>query len=680
MFLQFPGNVTNRLDAGGNPENIIISGAPAAAGVSAAAPVLSSPTALLISPVQYTVPNPSTQTVTITISGIRVAVPTAGSNGGSGVSFLNASVAAPTFGITSGLPVPVAQAAPSLLSSVLNYGVPCLGSPSPGSSLPSPITFPGLTGAGTAVSTIRITEASASAFASEGQSPTGDFGVRFLVSLSGYGPNAQVYVPDAIVGNRGTTPTSAGAYNSSQGGGTYTSGLNQLLLSRVNGADATGVGGSLALGAPSGVTSFTSVNQVTLVNGAGTVTYEVIDDNPGAIDSAQIPVFVVSPATNCSTVQVNTLGATLAPASAVSVATQADPIPRYIATTPASDCTFFGDCAATYFPVLQAAPASITLNGSSLGQTQTAFITATNGGQSQLSFTATTTYQTASNQSTANWLSINGAAGTVIQGIVDPSAGINGFVLNLSASPAALQIPGTYQATVTINAGSAGTVAVPVTFNVGVAGPVIQGVVNAANSQPGPITAGSFAAIYGLNLVPKTSAPATVAVNGIPATVTYDGQPSPTAPTQINILIPAGLTSPTVAVTATIDGTASNNFPVSLVTNAPAVFNPGILNQNNSVNSTSVPASLNDVIQIFLTGLATPVTLPVTVNIGSSLSLTGSQIIYAGAVASVPGLDQINVQVPASLTFTGNSAPLSICVPGANGQPTCSAPVPLYLH
>jgi uncharacterized protein (TIGR03437 family) len=282
----------------------------------------------------------------------------------------------------------------------------------------------------------------------------------------------------------------------------------------------------------------------------------------------------------------------------------------------------------------------------------------------------------------ANWLSINGvsvtgAAGNTINGIVNPSAGINGYGLNLSASPAALLIPGAYQATVTINAGSAGTITVPVTFNVSAAGPVIQSAVNAANSQPGPITAGSLATIYGLNLVPKDTA--TVTFDGFPAAILYDG-PSGSSGAQINVLVPAELGSiANVGIVATIDGVASNTFAAHLVTNAPEVFNSGILNQNNTVNQVSVPASLGDIIQIFLTGMATPVTAQVTVNIGNQV-IGGNQILYAGAVASIPGLEQINVEVPPALTFSGNSAPLSICVPGANGQPACSAPVNLYLQ
>jgi uncharacterized protein (TIGR03437 family) len=479
--------------------------------------------------------------------------------------------------------------------------------------------------------------------------------------------------------------TSAGAFSSTPNGGTYTPGSNQLLLSRVSGADATGVGGALVLASiPGSVLSFTSVTQVSLVNGAGSVTYEVLDANPNFLDIAQIPVFVTVAPTSCTTALANTLSVALAPVSSVSVPTQKDPIPRYIATPAASDCSVIGDCTQPYFPVLQAAPTSINLNGSSLGQPQTAFISVTDGGTSQLTFNVSGVYLPAPRLSTANWLSVNGitvsGSGNILAGVVDPSAGINSAGLSVSASPAALTIPGTYQANVVLTAGNAGTIAIPVSFTVGPAGPVIQSVVNAANSQPGAVAAGSFVALYGLNLVPKTAVPATVTFNGFPGTISYDGQPSASAPTQINVLVPAGLGSvATAGVVATIDGVVSNTFPLNLVANAPAVFNPGILNQDNSVNLASIPASRGDIVQIFLTGLATPVTLPVTVNVGTQ-SLTGNQIIFAGAVPSIPGLEQVNVQVPNSLAFTGNSVPLSICVALSGTQQACSAPVNLYLH
>lgn len=666
VFVQLPVNITNRVD----PSNDLLGATYAfspGATVMVAPPVLNGSQSLVFSPVSYTVPNPSNQSVTITLGGIRAAVATAPGAGGN--AFLYGTVTAPGFGLSGALPFPMALPTTSLLSSVLNYGIPCTGS-----TLPSTINFANLNGAGTSVSTIRITEASPAAFAPLVQGVGSDFGVRFLVSLSGYGPNAQVYMPDVIVGSSGTVQTSAGAYSTSPNGGTYTFGANQLLLVRVAGADTTGMGGALVTGAPGGVTNFTSVSQINMTNGAGFATYEVVDANPNLIESAQIPVFVGVPPSSCTTVQANTLNARLAPVSNVSVTSATAPIPRYIATTPASDCTYFTDCNAQYFPALLATPASITLNSSSLGQTQTAVITVNDGGQSQLTYNAVTTYQIGTNQSVANWLSVNGssATGNSVTGIVDPAIGITASSLSLSASPAALLIPGTYQATVTITAGTAGTVAIPVTFNVAPAGPVIQALVNGASFQPGAVSAGSVASIFGVNLAPKTSTPATVTFSGSSATILYDGAG------QINVLVPTALGSTaTAGVIATIDGVASNTFPITLAPNAPAVFNSGILNQNSTVNSTLLPASAGDEIQIFLTGLATPVTLPVTVNIGS-VSLTGSQLIYLGPAPGITGLEQINVQVPAGLT--GSSAPLSICVSGASGQQTCSPQVSLYLH
>jgi uncharacterized protein (TIGR03437 family) len=662
LVVTLNANITNRLDVNGNPTGVTLTGA----GVTAQTPTFFSPTSIAFGSVQF-----GAGSVSFTISGLLASVATV--SGGGARPSVNASFYASQLALTGPQPQVIAVSAPTLLSSVLNYGVPCAGSPF--SPLPATIDFNALIAAGTASSTIRITEASVSAFSPKAAGA--DFGVRFLVNISGYGSNAQVYVPDVIVGDSALpTPTSAGAFNISANGGTYNPGTNQLLLARVGVADATGAGGAPVLAAvPFAPQSFTSVTQLALVNGAAYVTYEVLAANPSSIDSAQIPVFVVVPQTTCPDSLENTLGATLAPASSVSVATLTDPIPRYIATTPATDCGVFGDCAASYFPILQIGQTTppITLNGSSQGNAQTAVITVNNGGGSQMTFNISTTYQPTAGQSAANWLSISANTGVVEGGSFVP--------LTFSASPAALLIQGAYQATVTINAGSAGTIAIPVTLNVGPPGPTIQSVVNAANSAAGAaITADSFAAIYGLDLAPKTTTPAAVTFAGANAIVVYDSA------TQINVLVPATLGSATTAgVIATIDGLASNTFTVNLVTNAPAVFNPGILNQptsaspGGSVNSASAPASLNDIVQVFLTGLATPVTVPVTVTIGG-LSVTGSQITYAGAVPSVPGLEQVNVQVPSALTFTGNSASLSICVPGASGQPACSAPVPLYLH
>ena len=660
------GNITNRLDANGNLTGLTLAGANL--NTNNQAPYLNSANTVLFPDV--TLPaSPS-----FTISGLRVAVPSIPSSG--------LVVTAQAFGIgvsVSTTAFPVAAAGPTLASSVFNYGVPCMGSPAPAT-----IDIPTLISTGTASSTIRVTEASPAAFQPK---PTtvgilADFGVRIKLSLSGYPSGATVYVPDVIVGNHGSVPTTSGVFGSTPAGGTYAPGGDALLLVRVPNADATGNGGAPLFSAPPGVaTAYTTAFQVPLTNGAGTVTYEVVDANNTVTDSGQIPVYVAVPAFSCTgTPPNNTLAASVAPVSTVAVATQTDPIPRYISSVPGSDCTIIGDCTAAYFPRLQVAagvssPPAITLTGYSQGPKQNGYITLTDGGSNQYAFTASVTYQQNSALSSANWLTLS-----PVTGVVGPTAGVMMVAVVATADPTALLIQGTYQATITINAGTAGTATVPVTFTVGPTQPTIQAIVNAANGQPGPVVANSFVSIYGINLVPKTTAPATVAVNGYPATVSYDGQPSANGPSQINFLVPPQLAGGTTAgVIATIDGVTTNNFPIQLVPNAPAVFNPGILNQNNTVNLSSAPASRGDVIQIFLTGLTTPVNVPVSVTIGTQTQ-SGSQILYAGPVVSIPGLEQINVQVPPALSFTGNSANLSVCIPGSGSQQTCSVAVPLYLH
>jgi len=664
LILVLNGNVTNRLDDNGNLLNITVNGA-----TSLQPPTLNSPNTILFGDVQVT-----GALATITISGIRVAVPTVA--GTAVPRLINATVAANQLLINS-QPTVVGVAQPTLLASAANYGVPCAGSP-----LPSSVTFDGFIAAQTSSSTVRVTEANSSGFTPK--LGAADFGTRFLITLGGYGTKAQIYVPDVIVGNISPTPTSGGAFATPASGGFFTPNTNQILLARVAGADANGAGGTPVLSvAPGSTQGFESMSQIPLTNGSGTVTYEVILASNIVTDSAQIPVFVVVPASSCSTALANTLSVSLAPASNVSVPTQGDPIPRYIPTVPGSDCSVIGDCSASYVPVLQAAPTAVTLNSSSLGAAQTGFITITDGGQqaTQLSFNVSISYQPFAGQSNANWLTVNGSvlqnSAYTVSGVVDPAGGIPSFTLKLVADPSAITVPGNYAATATISGAGTGTITVPITFIVGPPGVVIQSVVNAANGQPGPITANSFVSIYGINLVAKNSL--TVTFNGFPATVSFDGQPSSTSASQINVLVPAAVGSATAGVVVTVDGAVSNTFPVNLVTNAPAVFNPGILNQNNTVNLSTVPGSRGDIVQIFLTGLATPVGLPVTVKLGTQ-TLGGAQILYAGPVVSIPGLEQVNVQVPTGFSFTGNSAALSVCVPDTNSQPLCSAPVNLYLN
>lgn len=636
LFITLNTNITNRPDANGVPTGITLN------GVAPALLVQTSATTVNLSSVTFTVTgNP----VTLDISGIRAAVAAlSGGPSASSPSIVTASIIGIGANFPSPTPIPVAIAQTTLLASVLNNGVPCVGSP-----MPATLDFP--TFATTSESSaVRITEANPNSFTLK--EAGADTGMRILLKVAGYGAGARVFVPDAIVGSDGTQPTSAGEFATSVFAGTYTPGPSQLLLIRVNGADANGAGGTLAFAQPTATTTFGSVTELTVTNGNASVAYEVVDGNPALQESAQMPVFVVVPQTTCPTTLTPTLSVETAPVSAVSTATLTDPIPRFIATNPALDCTVKGDCGAFYFPQFTVNTSPVNLTGSSLGGVQSANVATGNAGAGQLNFTTSIAYQSGS-----GWLSVS------------PTSGTNNVTLQVIANPVNLA-PGTYNATLTVSAGAYGSGIVPVTFVVGPVGVTVQNVGNAASFTYGTVAPGSYAVLYGLNLLN-----ATVTFNSIPAIVVYSSA------TQINLIVPAALgTQQNAAVVATVNGLVSNSFKVALALNAPGVFNPGIVNSDGSVNSAAHPATRGDYVSVYLTGFSIiggMTTGTVTMNFGT---LMNQPTLYAGAQPTLPALDQVNVTVPSSLPISPNPVPVQVCIPGSTGQQVCSNQVSLYIQ
>jgi len=204
-----------------------------------------------------------------------------------------------------------------------------------------------------------------------------------------------------------------------------------------------------------------------------------------------------------------------------------------------------------------------------------------------------------------------------------------------------------------------------VTFTVtgpGTGGPLVTSVVNAASLQPGPLVAGSLAAIFGSSL------------GGTHVSVTFDDAPAAllyAGASQINLQVPDSLAGKTSArMVVTVDGQSSAPQTVALAEVAPAIFNPGVLNQDNIINSASQPAALGSVIQIFCTGL---------VSTGSgviSARLAGLDIAkpsYGGPAPGIPGLQQVNLVIPANLP--PGAVQVEVCaVTTHQSQPICSMP------
>ncbi len=541
----------------------------------------------------------------------------------------------------------VAIAEPGLLTQSSSSQVRCKGSP-----LPTTITFANLLARGTSFFSTRLTEGYASSFLPK--DPFSDTGTRIMVRYSGFPAGARIFVPDYLAGSSAVQPTAGGDLGVAASGGQYAPGTGgSLLLIRVTGADETGAGGALALPIPgAGTTAFTSASEVTLLSGAGNVVYEVVDSNSTMRESAQFPTFVgVLPNSGGGTV-VADAKVSFAPLSTVDVASTA-PVPRFADVPPQSDCEALGDCDASYFPKLFVDSPPLNFTSAVGAGIQIKYVRVLNNGGGFLNWTSTVTYQ-----SGAGWLT------------ADPASATNNATLFVTVHPDKVG-PGTYQASIAVDAGPlAGSKVLPVTFTVtsgtGPGAPVIGAVVNAASFQPVPLVAGSLATIMGSNLGGMSVA---VTFNAVPAKLLYTGA------AQINLQVPAELALRTTAqMIVTVDGqSAAQTVALALV--SPAIFNAGILNQDNTLNSASHPADLGSVIQIFATGLLSPGSGTITARIAGRDTPTPS---YAGPAPGIPGLQQVNLIIPADLP--AGATPLQVCAVAADpNQPVCSPPATVVL-
>ncbi len=513
--------------------------------------------------------------------------------------------------------------APGLLTQSSSSQVRCKGS-----SLPSTITLANLLARGTSFFSTRLTEGFASSF--QPKDPLSDTGTRIMVRYSGFPAGARIFVPDYLAGSSAVQQTAGGDLGVAASGGQYA-----------------------ALPIPgAGTTTFTSASEVTLVSGAGNVVYEVVDANSSIRESAQFPTFVgVLPNSGGGTV-VADAKVSFAPLSTVNVASTA-PVPRFADVQPQSDCEALGDCNAAYFPKLFVDSQPLDFTSPANAGIQIKYVRVLNNGGGFLNWTSTVAYQNG-----AGWLT------------ADPASATNSATLFVTVHPDKVG-PGSYAASITVDGGPlAGSKVLPVTFSVtsgtGTGAPVIGAVVNAASFQPVPLVPGSLATILGSNL---SGMSVSVSFNAIPAKLLFTGA------SQINLQVPAELALKTTAqMIVTVDGqSAAQTVALALV--SPAIFNAGVLNQDNSLNSASHPAELGSVIQIFATGLLSPGSGTISASIAGRAIPAPS---YAGPAPGIPGLQQVNLIIPANLP--AGATPLQVCAVAADpNQPVCSPQSTVYL-
>ena len=521
-----------------------------------------------------------------------------------------------------------------------------------GSPVPDEITFTNLIARKTAFATTRVTEGFADAFGprTDFEYFNADSGQRIIARYSGFPAEATLYVPDVIAGSSAIEPTSGGDFGLPASGGKYApSDAGSLLLARVAGANANGAGGTpvyLPGAIGSGTVAFDTVSALTITGGSAYVVYEVVDANPHRQESAQFPTFLgLAPNGNANAVQ-TTEEVFLAPLSTVGIASASEPLPRFIAVAPQPDCSIIGDCA-RILPKLTVDTTPITFSEPASSISQEKYFTVRNDAGGRMHWTASITYTNGS-----GWLR------------VDPTQGINNTTIRVDTIPNGLA-PGTYQATITVDAGAAGSSNVPVTLILTAAAtpsPTISMVINAASFDAIPVVPGSLTTIMGSAFSGKSLA---ANFDGLPATILFNND------TQINLLVPDALgTKDSARLTVAVDGVRSTSQTVTLAPFAPAIFKGAVLNQDSTVNSANNGASRGSVIYLFATGLSGVGTITAHIH-DRDIAVP----YYAGPAPGLLGVQQVNLVVPDDLPAM--TTELYVC--GTSATKVCSVPAPLTL-
>ena len=212
-----------------------------------------------------------------------------------------------------------------------------------------------------------------------------------------------------------------------------------------------------------------------------------------------------------------------------------------------------------------------------------------------------------------------------------------------------------------------------------------QAVVNGASFQSQMVAPGSLFSVFGMGLstqsasaqrlpLPLTLGQTQVLLNGTPAPLIY------VAAGQINAQMPVGMPAgQPITMTVTNAGAVSNVVTLNLPKAAPGIFtlngNQAIVqNPNGSINSSSSPAHVGDVLVAYLTGggavdssswitgapspnAQASVTAPYSLTVGTE----PAQVEYLGLTPGFVGLYQANFKLP---SLTPGDYPIVVTVAG----------------
>jgi uncharacterized protein (TIGR03437 family) len=271
-----------------------------------------------------------------------------------------------------------------------------------------------------------------------------------------------------------------------------------------------------------------------------------------------------------------------------------------------------------------------------------------------------------------------------------PDAGATPADITVWVNPYELP-PGTYQGQVQLAPAGALTtqISVPVTLTV-VDTPTFTsaGVMNAASYQPGWISPGGMAAIFGSALaIQSAQAPAGPLPASLAGTkVTLNGAAAPlysVASGQIVFQVPAEAAVGDNVLRVITDGVSSAPLLVNLKAAAPGIAvdqsATPVRNQDGTANSAGNGAPPGSVLVVYLTGLGStspslasgqpapsdspiPATAPVT----AQLSGKSAEVLFAGAAPGMTAAYQVNLRVPADAA--AGAAAMTITAAGVSSN------------
>ena len=292
---------------------------------------------------------------------------------------------------------------------------------------------------------------------------------------------------------------------------------------------------------------------------------------------------------------------------------------------------------------------------------------------------------------------INYTVGSISQSwlSVAPQSGSTPGSVSVSVAPQGLA-PGTYTGTFVLSATNVSPDTVTVTLNVTQsATPQVFIIGNAASGVGGQLAPGEIITIKGSQLGPTTpqvfsqSTLSQPTLGGVGVNFSgFNGTLLYVSSGQINVTVPyevAGMATTTIVVT--YNGVSSAGITQNVASSALGLFTANstgtgqasILNQNYSINGSTLPAAQGSYISVYATGggqtvpassdaEVTPTTslfpLALSPYVTATIGGKNAPVVFAGAAPGfVTGLVQFNIQVPTGVS--GPALPIVITINGS---------------